>query len=197
MKEKKLYIVNNIDRPSADLLAEEIDEKLYYIHPRLRFNEQYRGMDMERSTPAEDFGLTIKWDGRMVFGELTHESCAKYPNGKPRYWQGSTEFRFFVSLIPEEKSNGKGGRSIPRHWKNMPENHSGSVVTLPFDYGVGPVEIMDWVKANQMIDLLQEIIGDHSDDDSTNYNHCDEDPCQWCRDAENAIYLMKPKAGRE
>lgn len=39
-------------------------------------------------------------------------------------------------------------------------------------------------------DLLSEIIGSHSDQDSPDYNQCDICPCAWCESAKAHIDAM-------
>ena len=41
-------------------------------------------------------------------------------------------------------------------------------------------------------ELLEDTIRAHSTPDNGNYNYCDEDPCEWCREAKALIYHGHP-----
>jgi hypothetical protein len=94
----KYYIVNEFDRPYERHVAVEHKGKLYYLQrvtePDMKI---YDGMDMDRATPIEDFGITVREEkqGRRLVGVYftrTGESTAKYKDGKPRRWQGEDVF---------------------------------------------------------------------------------------------------------
>ena len=38
-----------------------------------------------------------------------------------------------------------------------------------------------------VIELLEDVMGLHSDKESCDYNECDTDPCAWCDDAKKVI----------
>ena len=100
----RFYIVNRIDRPCETLIAEKgADGKLYYIHPCLRESKCYHGMSADGATPLEHFNITVSLSTVMVDtpyfqGELHRGTLiAKYPDGRPRKWQGSNHFSFYYS----------------------------------------------------------------------------------------------------
>lgn len=35
--------------------------------------------------------------------------------------------------------------------------------------------------------LIKEVMESHADPESNEYNRCDTDPCQWCRDAKELV----------
>ena len=41
-------------------------------------------------------------------------------------------------------------------------------------------------------ELLEDTLRAHSTPDNGNYNYCDEDPCEWCREAKALIYHGHP-----
>jgi hypothetical protein len=89
------FIVNVHDRPSAKHIAERrADGKFYYVHPALRNEKRYWGMNPEKPTPLEDFG--IRWlieEGRF-HGKRIDPSRATYYDGRLRKWQDDDEFSF-------------------------------------------------------------------------------------------------------
>lgn len=102
------YIVNQFDRPDERHVAQEIEGKLYYIHPELAGESQYWGMSMEEATPLEAFGLScfhaatgmgtckqIEW----LRCSLERPRSATYPDGKLRHWQGASEFRIDLPKV--------------------------------------------------------------------------------------------------
>ena len=87
-------IVNDVDRPSEELIAKLApDGKLYYLHPTLAGNANFaKGMDASESTSVEEFGVELQLRGRKLYGHRLGASRAKYRNGNPRYWQGAASF---------------------------------------------------------------------------------------------------------
>lgn len=90
----ELYIVNDMDRPSEDHIAEERDGLLYYVHPRLARDWAGQGMSKERATHVASFGIALTREAFLLSGEKLFPSVATYSDGKPREWQGSPEFQF-------------------------------------------------------------------------------------------------------
>ena len=41
-------------------------------------------------------------------------------------------------------------------------------------------------------ELLEDTLRAHSTPGNGNYNYCDEDPCEWCREAKSLIYHGHP-----
>ena len=89
---KEFFIVNTVDRPCEGMVAfKREDGKLCYVSPELH-KRNYDGMNADRATPLEAFGLAVAVkDGRLV-GRVVCESTARYHDGSPRPWQGSREF---------------------------------------------------------------------------------------------------------
>ena len=86
----KLYIVNDTDRPCEELLAEMINNKLWYINQEKR--TLYPAMSKGEATLLEDFGVVYRIVGNQVFGVASRKSTATYRDGSPRRWQGSGRF---------------------------------------------------------------------------------------------------------
>lgn len=96
---KKFYIVNDVDRPCEQHVAQLTGpkkDKLRYIHESLR---DWDEMDLrEESTPVEEFGFEIKRaHDRIMFFKTKHSSVF-YPGGGRRLWQGGS----FFCLTPLE-----------------------------------------------------------------------------------------------
>lgn len=92
------YIVNCFDRPEERLLAEKrSDGKFYYIHPDMRDDKQYWGMNPDNPTAVEAFGLMVDVKAGVLVGASDGSLVsAVYEDGRPRKWQGSTFFSFYV-----------------------------------------------------------------------------------------------------
>ncbi len=99
----KLFIVNQFDRPCERLIAEQVGDELFYINPELREEWQHWPMRMDEATPLEAFGLTIHIENGVLEGVLHPHlpRTATYPDGKPRSWQGSSNFSF---KLPERSA---------------------------------------------------------------------------------------------
>ena len=98
----RFYIVNECDRPCETLIAEEVNESLYYIHPE---HAGYGPMSVLTKTPVEDFGIDlIIIDDNTLQGHLTtRDGTASYTNGRRRSWQGSCVFEFPMPAEPTIK----------------------------------------------------------------------------------------------
>lgn len=46
-----------------------------------------------------------------------------------------------------------------------------------------------------IIDLLQDVMNQHSHPDSADYNECDKEPCQWCTEAAEEIAKLRTQQG--
>lgn len=91
-----LFIVNRTDRPCERLIAEQVGDRLYYINPELREQWKDRPMSMDDATPVEDFGVICDAKAGILAG-VKHPDIipsAKYSDGRPRKWQGSSMFTF-------------------------------------------------------------------------------------------------------
>jgi hypothetical protein len=90
-----LFIVNRYDRPSEEHIAERRPNGyLYYVHPKLRDNQQYWAMNPDAPIPLEDFGIRVRIEGGKLHGKLVDPSRATYLDGRLRRWQGRDEFSF-------------------------------------------------------------------------------------------------------
>lgn len=90
-----LFIVNVYDRPSELFIAERRkDGKYYYVHPDLRREKRYWGMEPENPTPLERFGIEVEIKDGNLHGKKVAKSEAEYTDGRRRLWQGSPEFSF-------------------------------------------------------------------------------------------------------
>lgn len=91
----KYYIVNYMDRPHADLVAGEIDGKLYYLMRDIKEEKKhFDGMLVSQNqvTNVEEFGLKVTEGKHCVHFEAQRASQAKYSSGETRDWQGDWEF---------------------------------------------------------------------------------------------------------
>jgi hypothetical protein len=93
------YIVNEIDRPCEQHIAEmRGDGKFYYIHPELRDVKSYHGMTPSKPVKLSDFGIEVDITGGLFHGIQSGKSIAQYPeSGKTRHWQGLSRFSFRVT----------------------------------------------------------------------------------------------------
>jgi hypothetical protein len=95
---RRFRIVNTVDRPEPRLIAELRDDGLlYYLHRRIR---RYTGLLPQESTPVEDFGIALTIIGNTLYGTRTGVSKATYLDGRPRQWQGDTEFNITLPTLP-------------------------------------------------------------------------------------------------
>jgi hypothetical protein len=90
-------IVNTFDKPCERLIAElREDGLLYYIHPDMLPEWESMGLSANESTSLEAFGLEVEVSEGNLIGRLTGPSTAQYKDGRPRRWQGSSEFIFML-----------------------------------------------------------------------------------------------------
>lgn len=93
----RFVILNEFDRPYSELIAERRPDGLYYyVHPRLRGDNSFLGMDPGQPTPIEDFGVAWRIDGHKfhwTFDASLHK--ATYSDGQPRMWQEDARFGSF------------------------------------------------------------------------------------------------------
>lgn len=93
---KEFYIVNDIDKPCPRLVAQVIDLKnnMEYLHPELNhWDKGDQPFPLSKfSTNLKDFGLDIVVSGTTAVFKQIRESVATYKDGRPRQWQGDTEF---------------------------------------------------------------------------------------------------------
>lgn len=100
-------IVNEFDRPYERLIAEVRGESCYYIHPSMQDRWKDVPMRLDDFTPLDHFGVLVKiGDGKFSGEHLPEMSSAHYQDGKPRRWQGSSQFSF--DYIPHEAPPAQG-----------------------------------------------------------------------------------------
>jgi len=96
----ELFIVNVYDRPSEGFIAERrADGKFYYVHPDLRREKRYWGMEPENPTPLKRFGIEVEIKEGKLNGKKVAKSGAEYTDGRRRLWQGSPVFSFSFARI--------------------------------------------------------------------------------------------------
>lgn len=88
----KLLILNIIERPCMHLVCREMPSgKVIYVNKILR--RAYPNIKKSSGhATLEDFGFT--YDVFEQKYKLTKQSRVKYSDGKPRKWQGKTEFTY-------------------------------------------------------------------------------------------------------
>ena len=87
-----LIIINIWDRPCMHLIAEVLpDEKVRYINKILRkeYPELKKGIGW---ASIKDYGFIFDEETKKFIQK--NESIVKYDDGKPRNWQGLTEFTY-------------------------------------------------------------------------------------------------------
>ena len=88
MKRPKYAIVNDIDSPAPNHIAQLVGGRYYYMSrksdPRMK---EFDGMNPSSPTAIEDFGFAILERGPTVTFSLIRDSIAIYPDRKPRRWQ--------------------------------------------------------------------------------------------------------------
>lgn len=91
-----LGILDDCDRPEARMLVvvwgNPASPMVEYLNPLIRprgFKGRYNSFP-SRFTRLTDFGVSACFepDGRLRVKLSLYLSCATYPNGDPRYWQG-------------------------------------------------------------------------------------------------------------
>lgn len=90
--ETKLIIINQFDRPCMHLVARVMPNgKIIYGCKKLRrkYPALKRGIG---AASLKDFGFIYNVFKKKYV--LCKESTAKYSDGKPRKWQGKTEFTY-------------------------------------------------------------------------------------------------------
>lgn len=93
----RFFILNDFDRPAPETIVAKRSDGYYYIHPKLKYDENHWAMQAgSQLTPIENFGISVEIIANKLFGELTHASCATYRDGKPRLWQGPHLFSFHL-----------------------------------------------------------------------------------------------------
>lgn len=86
------FIVDQLDRPCELNIAERGEDGLFrYIHPVRR---DMQPMSPAHPTPVEDFGVQMLITGHRFSGCVRGESRAAYSDGRPRRWQGASNFSF-------------------------------------------------------------------------------------------------------
>ncbi len=97
----EFYIVNDLDRPDAQHVAQIINEdfpiELEYLHPDLRDWGKLRYQN--QSTNVEHFGFTIDIEENQATFRKIRESVAVYKDGLLRSWQGASEFTLQIKPI--------------------------------------------------------------------------------------------------
>lgn len=90
----KLLIINDCDRPCAYLVCREYPNgKIKYVNKKLR--KRYGNLRKSNSSATlAEFGFVLNGYNRFELFFRTQDSIAKYINGKPRYWQGCSEFTY-------------------------------------------------------------------------------------------------------
>ncbi len=96
IKLENLYILNDYDRPCMYLLATK--EPLKYACKSMNKKFPHPTEDAIRMTCLKDFGFEQNGD---VFKQV-NPSKATYADGRPRDWQGRTEFTI-NDLLTKEK----------------------------------------------------------------------------------------------
>jgi len=88
------YILNCYECPNEQCITKKRrNGKFYYIHRKLKNIKEYWGMEYKNPTPVEDFGIVLTRENGFLCGKLENPSKAVYEDGRPRKWQGSTEFK--------------------------------------------------------------------------------------------------------
>lgn len=78
-------IVNSMDRPCLRLIVIKLGDKCYYICDRVT---QRGGMSCDEFVPLDDFGVEVNFFQNTVACKQVCDSRARYPDGRPRDWQG-------------------------------------------------------------------------------------------------------------
>ncbi len=87
----EFYIINHTDKPCGRLVTQLVNGKLWYMNPELI--KSYPAMNLnDESTSLEDFGFEFRHLGKYVQFIKNGKTVATYKDGKPRSWQGETEF---------------------------------------------------------------------------------------------------------
>lgn len=103
----EFYIVNDVDRPCPEHVAQRRGDRIHYIHRDLRDREAYsEGFPLDRATPLGDFGIEVVADGPSGIAKfvLRRNCTATYADGRPRKWQGRTMFH--LELLGSDMGEG-------------------------------------------------------------------------------------------
>ncbi len=96
----RFFIVNQFDRPCARCIAEKRSNGLfYYIHPELRDIKAHHGMNPTAPTSLHALGLRVEIKGHRFIAHLDPSltATATYEDGRPRKWQGDSQFSFTLA----------------------------------------------------------------------------------------------------
>ncbi len=94
------YIVNDLDRPHEDMIAELVCGGLWYLDREKR--KKYPAMAIKEATPVSSFGVVLEETDGVLRGTLSLDSTATYRDGRRRIWQGSKTFS--VAIQPKGES---------------------------------------------------------------------------------------------
>lgn len=109
MEDYNFVIVNEMDRPSVDHVAQVMPGggTCRYLHPRLR---RWVEMSTGRATNIRDFGFGYRvndQNGDVIFFRVA-PSEAKYSNGETREWQDDRQ-NFTLSLWCHDRKEASHG----------------------------------------------------------------------------------------
>jgi len=85
----RFFIVNDVDRPCEELIAERRGNKLVYIK-----DKNWPAMIVTKWTVSvEDFGIKLTESGGWLHGEKIGPSASRYYDGRIRGWQWEPRFK--------------------------------------------------------------------------------------------------------
>ena len=94
MNLKKLLIINGCEKPCAYLVCRVMPNgKIQYVNKKLR--KKYGNLKEGReSATLDEFGFVQTSTNKFKLFFREADSIAKYLDGKPRFWQGKSEFTY-------------------------------------------------------------------------------------------------------
>jgi len=111
-EEPRFVIVNDVDRPYQELVAQDINGKCYHMMrsvPGYEYKKKYDALPSDAATDLEDFGFKILIREGCASFHLMKPSKAKYKDGSLREWQGLCMFELPLVYLGEAKEKLAGG----------------------------------------------------------------------------------------
>lgn len=172
----RFFIMNDFDRPDQEHVVERFSgQKAAYIHPRLRNWNDNNGYFQinEKCTDIEDFGFSIDIyenpdtgvENKAVFCK-TRPSVATYYDGRPRHWQGDTNFALILHDVDKVKITKKSVWECEALPNIKIENSGGNIyhvledgyeIDLFTDYGEDKNKVVEeWFDLKIILNLIGE-----------------------------------------
>jgi len=91
---RDLFILNDFEVAASICIARKSKRNglFYYISETRRDHKRFYGMSPTYPTPLIDFGVSMHVENGVMIFTRDRVSIAKYRDGTPRKWEGTTNF---------------------------------------------------------------------------------------------------------